>query len=186
MLSDNDIQFIQAFPFATLICGDEVSSVPVAWLAQSKCLHFHLSKQNPVSLALAKGHGIKVLINGPHAYISPYWYQSQPAVPTWNYANLLIKGLVELMASSTAQQDVLAAVAQMEPNLLHDSAMLPSQYVAKLNQYIDVYRLYPNALQHQHKLGGAKTSSRYSILAEKLTLSKRENEQQLAKWMNLL
>jgi transcriptional regulator len=25
------------------------------------------------------------MFRGPHAYISPAWYATHPAVPTWNY-----------------------------------------------------------------------------------------------------
>jgi transcriptional regulator len=29
-----------------------------------------------------------VIFQGPHAYISPSWYEAGPAVPTWNYASV--------------------------------------------------------------------------------------------------
>jgi transcriptional regulator len=33
------------------------------------------------------------MFHGPHAYISPSWYTTSPAVPTWNYAVVHVYGV---------------------------------------------------------------------------------------------
>ncbi|MGC2414796.1 MAG: FMN-binding negative transcriptional regulator [Stellaceae bacterium] len=49
-------------------------------------LQGHLARANP-QLADLDGAGEALAIfAGPHAYISPSWYEPGPAVPTWNYA----------------------------------------------------------------------------------------------------
>lgn len=52
-------------------------------------LQGHLARANPqvADLDAAGGDGSTVLaiFFGPHAYISPTWYGTGPAVPTWNY-----------------------------------------------------------------------------------------------------
>ncbi len=34
--------------------------------------------------------------HGPHCYISPSWYETEKAVPTWNYVTVHVSGEVEL------------------------------------------------------------------------------------------
>src|SRR5687767_11744063 len=49
----------------------------------------HVARANPHWRAFVESSGgIKeslVLFTGPHAYISPSWYEAPIAVPTWNY-----------------------------------------------------------------------------------------------------
>jgi transcriptional regulator len=33
------------------------------------------------------------MFDGPHAYVSPSWYATSPAVPTWNYATVHVYGI---------------------------------------------------------------------------------------------
>ncbi len=45
----------------------------------------HMARANPEWRHFANGEEVLVMFTGPHAYISPAWYATQPAVPTWNY-----------------------------------------------------------------------------------------------------
>jgi transcriptional regulator len=35
---------------------------------------------------------VTIVFRGPHGYISPNWYQSKNAVPTWNFATVHVTG----------------------------------------------------------------------------------------------
>ena len=53
-------------------------------------LQGHLARANPQGTDLdaagdANGEALAIFA-GPHAYVSPSWYEAGPAVPTWNYA----------------------------------------------------------------------------------------------------
>ncbi len=48
------------------------------------CLIGHLARANP-QWEQAEGQAALAVFSGPHAYISPSWYQSENVVPTWNY-----------------------------------------------------------------------------------------------------
>lgn len=57
----------------------------------------HLSKRNPqISHFREKGQA-KILVHGPHTYISPRWYTSGRDVPTWNYVAIHFSGQVKLV-----------------------------------------------------------------------------------------
>jgi transcriptional regulator len=51
-------------------------------------LQGHLARANPQSADLDFEGEALAIFEGPHAYISPSWYQPGPAVPTWNYASV--------------------------------------------------------------------------------------------------
>ncbi|MDO9395448.1 MAG: FMN-binding negative transcriptional regulator [Herbiconiux sp.] len=40
---------------------------------------------------------VMVVIQGPHGYISPGWYDANPAVPTWNFVTAHLYGVPELL-----------------------------------------------------------------------------------------
>jgi transcriptional regulator len=42
-------------------------------------------------------HEILVVIQGPHGYISPGWYDAAPAVPTWNFVTAHLRGVPQLL-----------------------------------------------------------------------------------------
>jgi len=44
----------------------------------------HMARANPQWQAL-DGAEILAVFQGPHAYVSPSWYATHPAVPTWDY-----------------------------------------------------------------------------------------------------
>lgn len=54
------------------------------------------------------------MFQGPHAYISPSWYETQPAVPTWNYAAVHAYGAPHLLDSSELKTLLYATVALYE------------------------------------------------------------------------
>jgi len=57
-------------------------------------LQGHLARANP-QLADFDGESEALAIfAGPHAYVSPSWYEAGPAVPTWNYATVHAYGPV--------------------------------------------------------------------------------------------
>jgi transcriptional regulator len=46
----------------------------------------HMARANPQWRDFAGGGEALAIFQGPHAYISPSWYEVAPSVPTWNYA----------------------------------------------------------------------------------------------------
>ena len=49
-------------------------------------LQAHIARANPQGADLDGAGEALAIFPGPHAYISPSWYEAGPAVPTWNYA----------------------------------------------------------------------------------------------------
>jgi transcriptional regulator len=51
-------------------------------------LQGHLARANPQLKEMEGAAEALAVFAGPHAYISPSWYEGGPAVPTWNYATV--------------------------------------------------------------------------------------------------
>jgi transcriptional regulator len=46
----------------------------------------HVARANPQWRQM-EGQRVLAIFSGPHAYISPTWYESEDVVPTWNYVD---------------------------------------------------------------------------------------------------
>jgi len=66
----------------------------------------HMARANP-QWQEAGGQTALVVFSGPHAYISPTWYEAEQVVPTWNYAAVHIYGLVQIIEDEDALLDIV-------------------------------------------------------------------------------
>ena len=107
-------EFIESNSFATL-----VSTVDSAPFATHLPLLFdrrrpphglllgHLARANPQWRAFDGRQEALAIFHGPHAYVSPSWYTTTPAVPTWNYTAVHVYGVPRLIDSAEAFSDIL-------------------------------------------------------------------------------
>lgn len=58
----------------------------------------HMARANPHWKAFARNPSALLIFQGPHAYISPAWYEPKPDnVPTWNYAVVHVRGTARVV-----------------------------------------------------------------------------------------
>ena len=115
---------LAAHPFATLAAAPEgrpfVAHAPmvVRRLGEDLALDFHLSRGNALAPFVENGFRAVMVSLAADAYVSPDWYESQGAVPTWNYvsveaegpvAALADEGLVALLDDLSAQEEARLA-----------------------------------------------------------------------------
>ena len=62
---------------------------------------------NPQVADLDCGGEVLAIFPGPHAYISPSWYEAGPAVPTWNYASVHAYGTARAIRDPEWLRDML-------------------------------------------------------------------------------
>jgi transcriptional regulator len=55
----------------------------------------HVARANP-QWQEAQGKSALAVFSGPHAYISPTWYESDQVVPTWNYVSVHASGRLQI------------------------------------------------------------------------------------------
>jgi len=94
---------VRANPWATLVSntsgGLVASHYPVLVDAARDELSIvtHVGRPDEQLLELGS-HELLVIIQGPHGYISPGWYDAKPAVPTWNFVVAHLSGVPELLS----------------------------------------------------------------------------------------
>ncbi len=141
--------------FAATPDGPRVAHVPVV-VTGDGALRFHLSRGNALTAHLCDATALFV-VQGPHAYISPGWYEAGPdQVPTWNYVAVEVDGIVRAIdrAALREQFDAMAATYEGEGGWAVD-AMAPPRAEAMMNA-IAGFELIPTAWRTTTKLSQNK------------------------------
>ena len=112
--------FIRRHSFATLISSNARDGVQISHLpmlldparGHHGTLMGHLARPNPQWKGFA-GNGTQAtaVFAGPHAYISPRWYQTRIAVPTWNYASVYVRGAARVVEERSRLTEFLEALS---------------------------------------------------------------------------
>jgi transcriptional regulator len=88
-------QVIDCHSFGTLISNGEgglqASHLPFEFDAEQGLLRCHMARANPQWRDFGD-KDVLAIFQGPHGYISPSWYQTELAVPTWNYVAVQVYG----------------------------------------------------------------------------------------------
>lgn len=109
-------------------------------------LVMHMARANPQWQSFFDDEAL-VVFSGPHAYVSPRWYERAPAVPTWNYAAVHAYGVPRVIEERDAKHaSQRRLVAELDPQWLPAFDALPREYIDQMlngivNFEIDVARL---------------------------------------------
>ncbi len=57
----------------------------------------HMARANPQWRQFDRMRDVLAVFSGPHAYVSTSWYETHPAVPTWNYAAVHVYGRARII-----------------------------------------------------------------------------------------
>jgi transcriptional regulator len=125
------------------------SQIPFLALRRDGILYLqgHLARANPQGADLegAGGENAEALaiFEGPHAYVSPSWYEAGPAVPTWNYAAVHAYGAARTIIDPDWLRELLVRLTERhearEPAPRWRMQDLPEPYLrSKLNGIVGV------------------------------------------------
>jgi transcriptional regulator len=111
--------FLERHSFATLIsqAGDEpvASHLPLLLerdAGENGRLIGHMARANP-HWKSAAGTQVLAMFHGPHAYISPTWYEANDTVPTWNYAAVHAYGVLTLIEDEPRLREIVERTVQV-------------------------------------------------------------------------
>ena len=102
---------------------------------------------------------VLIIFNGPHAYISPTWYENHPSVPTWNYATVHAYGVpIVTDDQQTTDQALHALVKHQEKDRNPEWVMeLPDDYMDTLRKAIVAFEIPITRLEGKFKLSQNKS-----------------------------
>ena len=65
----------------------------------------HMARANPQWQEMQAGAEVLVMFHGPHAYVSPAWYEAKAmVVPTWNYLAVHAYGKARILTQDELEQ----------------------------------------------------------------------------------
>ena len=145
---------IASHPFGVVVTHDahgvmSASHLPfnVARVGDGLVLEAHFGAANPQCAAIDGGPALAIF-SGPHAYISPSWYRTQPAVPTWDYAAVHVHGRLEPLADPVDMLDLMAAGDPAE----FDIHAMPLAFREAMLRGIKGFRLRSERIEAQWKM----------------------------------
>jgi transcriptional regulator len=183
---------IERYSFALIISRQDerlvASHLPLLLDRQagaSGTLWGHFARANP-QWREAGGQEVLVVFSGPHAYISPQWYQAERVVPTWNYVAVHAYGRLELIEDPRETLALLERTvshyeaAQPEPWKLADQ---PPEFIEQLARQIVAFRIPIDRLEGKWKLNQNHPAERRERVAAVLAAAGGADEQEIASLM---
>jgi transcriptional regulator len=96
---------------------------------------------------------VLVIFTGPHAYISPRWYEEQERVPTWNYAAVHAYGIPTMVTDEAAKHaSQRRLVESMDPQWLPKFDALSGKYMSGMLNGIVNFQIPVTRLETRWKL----------------------------------
>jgi transcriptional regulator len=154
-------QFIETYSFATLVsnAGGEMFATHLPLIADgadrsSATLYGHVARANPHWRALEEDPRVLAIFSGPHAYISPTWYASAPAVPTWNYAAVHVYGSARVVDDADLLAHLLDRLIEKHESPLPNpwSGALPDDFKMMLLKAIVGIEIEIDRIEAKFKL----------------------------------
>jgi transcriptional regulator len=183
-------ELIEQHSFATLVSRHDeaplASHMPLLLdrrSGPSGTLIGHVARANP-QWRQAEGQNVLAIFSGPHAYISPAWYESAGVVPTWNYTAVHAYGRWQRVDNSALEQIVRDYVDFYErmreaPWRLDASP----EFMQKLLPQIVGFRIEISRLEGKWKLSQNHPPERRQKVIDALRLRADENSLAIAALM---
>lgn len=145
----------------------------------------HLARANPQAEHLASGQEVLAIFHGPHAYVSPSWYEQKIAVPTWNYVAVHAYGIAHLIDDSTQLDTLLEDLTRD-----YESGFpvpwretLPAEVKTKMRQAIVGFEIPVERIEGKFKLSQNRAANDRRGVYQALLQSPRPEDQALAQFM---
>jgi len=183
--------FIEAHSFAVVVSrqADEWNATHVPLLLHRHTgthgqLIGHLARANPQWREMADAE-VLVIFNGPHAYISPSWYEAEEVVPTWNYLAVHAVGRCSIIDDEQAAFDILRETVQFyeQPRAEPWSFGTVAPYIKKLLRQIVPFRIDIARLDAKWKLSQNHPAERRAKVARQLATSADTGEREIGRLM---
>ena len=160
--------FMEEFAFADLITSSpalRITHIPVL-IDRSAGLygtiHGHISRQNEQAKAFDGNQAAVIVFRGPQGYISPTWYETAQAVPTWNFAVVHATGRLRPVTEPKALHAFLTRLIdkfEKYQGTNYDFSKLPDSYVNGMLANIIGFQMQVELLEGKFKLGQERSEA---------------------------
>jgi transcriptional regulator len=183
------IEFMRANNFPLLVTGTggslQGSHLPVTVHEKNETivLDMHMAKNNPQWKEFFDDE-VMVVFSGPHAYISPRWYDEKERVPTWNYTAVHAYGVPKIIAEKEKKHAAQRRLIElMDPQWLPQFDALRREYVEMMLDGIVNFEIAVTRLDTRWKLSQNRGRREMELIAAQLDGSADSMDKALAALM---
>ncbi|MFL5800750.1 MAG: FMN-binding negative transcriptional regulator [Roseiflexaceae bacterium] len=145
----------------------------------------HMARANPQWRGFASGQPALVIFQGPHAYVSPSWYEVAPSVPTWNYATVHAYGVPRIVEEREALEAMLVRLVDTHEATFERPwrVELTDDYLDKMTRAIVGFEIEITRLEGKFKLSQNRSENDQRRVAEALAQSEQALDVGMAELM---
>lgn len=144
----------------------------------------HMAKPNPQWKYL-NNKEVLVIFSGPHAYISPTWYNEDNTVPTWNYIAVHVYGTVRIINEKEEMVELMEKTVNVYESTMPNpwKAQFDNKFIDGLMNGIVGFEISVNKIEGKWKLNQNHSIKRQQNLVKGLRTSNQYNSEEIARIM---
>ncbi len=147
----------------------------------------HVARANPHWQA-GDDHTVLAVFSGPHAYISPTWYETANVVPTWNYVAVHALGKMHIIDDEPTLLEIVSRLAGIYESAQPQpwSVAGESKFIERLLPQIVGFRIPIDVIEGKWKLNQNHPVERREKVARALGRRGDENSLAIAELMQAM
>jgi transcriptional regulator len=144
----------------------------------------HMARANP-QWEQAREQTVLTIFAGPHAYISPTWYEADRVVPTWNYTAVHAYGRFEVIEEKETLLDIVRETVRFYEQAMPTPWTLtgPETFLDRMLSQIVGFRIPLARIEGKWKLNQNHPAERRRKVVQALQEQGNENAQAVAALM---
>ncbi|MDM5371364.1 MULTISPECIES: FMN-binding negative transcriptional regulator [Bacillus cereus group] len=158
--------------------------LPLLLNRETLTLHGHFARANEQWKDIGTQQ-VLAIFQGPHSYISPSWYETNNAVPTWNYVAVHVYGELEIVEDEKTLVDSLQDLVNKyeDPESTYSLNDVDPNYMGGLSKGIVGFKIKINKIEGKAKLSQNHSVERQNLVVEKLEKVGSEESKRIAELM---
>lgn len=189
-IDDEDIiyEFMEKYSFATLFSqhnGEPYAThLPLIVNKDERSLNGHFARPNE-QWKDVENQQVLVVFQGPHCYISPSWYETTKAVPTWNYVSIHVYGKMEIIEDSNIIFNSLNDMVNKyeSPDSPYKLKEVEPSFIEGMSKGIVAFKIKITKIEAKAKLSQNHPVERQELIIKHLESTSNQDNLQVASLM---
>ncbi len=184
---------MRAWPFALLMTAREnrIEATHLPFMLDADrgtqgTLIAHMARANPHWQYFDGECESLAIFTGPHAYVSPSWYEKPTEVPTWNYAVAHAYGRPAIVGDKARVRAILERLVAEHEKRVHppwNTALAGEDYLDRQMDHIVAFEMPIDRLEGKFKLSQNRTPADRTGVINALDASDRDLDRETAALM---
>jgi transcriptional regulator len=186
-LNDEEMiyDFIEKYSFATLFSQHKgepyATHLPLILNKDENALYGHFARPNE-QWKDVESQQVLVVFQGPHCYISPSWYETMKAVPTWNYVSIHLYGRMEIVEDPKVIFDSLNDMVKKyeNPDSPYNLSDVDPNFIKGMSKGIVAFRINISKIEAKAKLSQNHPVERQELIINQLEQIPNTDDQKIS------